>query len=145
MQLAGDPATGLGSSVRLTAGKHETVVVYKDMLLTVDVYLVAGEPPVAHIYCPRCRKNLRISNKAIEFDPLASNPALATIAEMSHALEPSEARALLATAQFGKLSVERFECTWELGDEKHVPGVVHTGVSLCRTKLWISNNVAKGG
>jgi hypothetical protein len=144
VQLAGDDPTGrtnqrgMSSTTYLEHGKHEVVVVYKDTFLTVDVYLVPGTPPEIHLICPRCHKASRISgdHKAIDFDPRAVNPMWMAATAAHH-------RDLAAIAGVGRLSVEPFECTWEIGGDRHVAGGVHTGVTLCRQKLVIDNNRAK--
>jgi hypothetical protein len=141
VQLAGDDPTGAPrglSTTYLEDGKHEVVVVYKDTFLTVDVYLVPGAPPEIHLICPRCHKASRISgaNKAIDFDPGAVNPMWLEAVKSNH-------KDLAAIAGIGRLSVEPFECTWEVGGQAHVAGAVHTGASLCRQKLVIDDNCAK--
>lgn len=138
VQIAGDTHAGLASMTSLTAGKHEVVVVYKDLLMTVDVYAVPGEPLKLHLYCPRCHKHSTVpgDRKAIDFDPRAPNPQQA-------AIRATSAPELVALAAFGKLSVEAFECPWEIGDEQHAKTAVHTGVTLCRMRLAIDNNRAK--
>lgn len=145
MQLAGDAPdpTGLTdyrgaqSTLRLNGGKREVVVVYHDVLMTVDVYALPGEPMHISLLCPRCHKPLRIpgDRKSIDFEPNALNPARIAAAGL-----PPEVAAVAAT---GKLSVEPFECTWELGDDKHVAGGLHTGTNLCRLRIAIDNNRAK--
>jgi len=138
VQLAGDAQTGLSSTLNLDNGKHEVVVVYKDQFLTVDVYLLPGEPPEIHLICPRCHKASRISgaNKQVVFDPAADNPMRRRIAMAA----PQD---LVPICYLGRLSVEPFECTWEIGEDKHAKGSVHTGVSLCRQRLAIEDNRAQ--
>lgn len=148
VQLAGDAPdpTGLTdyrgamSTTRLIDGRSEVVVLYKDLLMTVDLYFVPGEPLRAHLYCPRCQKHstVRGDYKAIDFDPAAANPAFSDIMATG-AIPPELAR----IAAVGRLSIETFECPWEIGDDKHVPGVVRTGASMCRLRIAIDNNRAK--
>ena len=121
VHLAGDPDTGLASTVRVDKAKFETKVSYthgpKDFVLTVDVYLVPGAPPEVHLICPKCQHQLRVpgDKKAIDFD--------------------------IAT---GKLSIEKFQCTWEMPDAgEHVPGLISGGMSLCKWTAAIDGNVAK--
>jgi len=140
VQLAGDMEHGLSSTTRLNTNKIEVMVVYKDpsKFLTVDVYQVPGEPLMVHMICPKCHKTNRITadRKHIEFDAAAKNPV--------HGQVLSEAgRDLASLAETGQLSVSAFECTWEIGGDKHVRGGVHTGASLCRQRLAIENNRAK--
>jgi hypothetical protein len=147
VQLAGDidpdpDRRGLVRTIPLTSGKREVVVVYAgsggEMFLTIDVYQVSGEPPQVHLYCPRCQKHSIVSGqrKRIEFDPSAPNPLGAAIRSAGN---PD----LALHGQFGRISIETFECTWEIGDARHAPGAVHTGASLCRLRLVIEDNRAR--
>jgi len=148
VQLAGDApdpthlssARGLQSTHNLIAGKQEVLVLYKDLVMTIDVYAVPGEPLKVHMICPRCHKLGTISGdrKAIDFEPLAANPAQSDIVAMGEV--PPTVRAMSA---HGRISIEPFECAWEIGDDRHVAGSHHTGVTLCRQKLAIDNNRAK--
>lgn len=152
VQLAGDApdprgeiaGLGLQSTHRLTSGKQEVVVLYDEYLLTVDVYTVPGEPVKVHLICPRCRKHSTISGdrKRIEYDPRALNPMGRLAMILSRGGE-RELRELALAAYFGKISIEAFECSWEIGDAPHVAGAVHTGAALCRLKLVIDNNRAR--
>jgi hypothetical protein len=138
VQLAGDAPSGVTATMALTAGKQEVVVVLgSDVFMTVDVYAVPGAAPVLHIYCPRCHKHstIRGEHKRISFEPRELNP-------QRHVVTATGNPELVAAAQFGRLSVEAFECAWEIGDDKHVRSPVHTGASLCRMKLAIDNNRA---
>lgn len=148
VQLAGDvpdPTAqtghlGIQCTQQMTAGKQEVVVVYKDLLMTVDVYAVPGEPVTVHLYCPKCRKHATVkgSMKAIDFDPGAGNPMYREILSRGE-LGPE----VLAVAAIGRISIEAFECPWEMGDAAHVRGGVHTGASLCRQRLVIEDNRAR--
>ena len=126
---------GAQSTTRLTGGKQEVVVVYKDMFLTVDVYQVPGEPMKVHLYCPRCHKHATVpgDRKAIDYDPTAPNPQRTEILA-------SGRPELMDHADFGRLSIDTFECPWELGDDKHVQGAVQVGTSLCRLRIAIDRN-----
>lgn len=162
VQLAGDAPdpTGLTDQIgrqsthRLTGGKQEVVVVYGDLLMTLDVYALPEEPMRVQIICPRCHKHstIRGDQKKIEYEPKAMNPMSATILAMAGGAQQellgswSRNTALVelaSIANFGRLSVEPFECAWEIGDAKHVPGALHTGASLCRLRLVIDNNRAR--
>lgn len=166
VQLAGDApdptgvtgGRGLLSTHRLNAGKQEVVVVYKDLILTVDIYALPGEPLRAQLICPRCHKHLTIpgDRKKIEFEPTSLNPVRQKILEMTGMSRPPPSNptimdnavreawgGLMKLSEFGRLSVETFECTWEIGDEQHVPGAMHTGASLCRLRLVIEDNRAQ--
>jgi hypothetical protein len=143
VQIAGDAPDPSGmsrlrgalSTTRLTGGKQEVVVVYKGMFLTVDVYQVPGEPLKVHLYCPRCHKHATVpgDRKAIDFEPAAPNPERTEI----RASGQSE---LMDLADFGRLSIDTFECPWEIGDETHVQGAVSVGASLCRLRIAIDRN-----
>jgi len=148
VQLAGDAPdptgltqnVGMMSTTRLTAGKHEVVVVFGDLFMTLDVYALPGEPVRVHLICPRCHKASSISaeRKAIDFDPRVVSP----IAKRLAATRAPE----LAGSALGKISIETFECAWEIGDDRHASGrsrSVHTGASMCRLRLAIDDNVAK--
>lgn len=146
VQIAGDvpDPTGMSrcrgaqSTTHLTDGKHEVVVVYKGMFMTVDVYAVPGQPLMAHLYCPRCHKHATVKgeHKAIDYEPASPNPMCAQI-------RASGDPGLAQIADLGRLSIEAFECPWELGDDQHVSGGMHTGMSLCRMRLAIDNNRAQ--
>ena len=146
VQLAGDipdPAglsrhRGHQATTILSGGKEEVVVVYQGMFLTVDIYRVPGEPLRAHLFCPRCHKHATVpgDRKAIDWDPAATNPMRAEILT-------SGRPELVYLADRGRLSIEPFECPWEIGDDPHVAGALHTGGSLCRLRIAIENNRAK--
>lgn len=146
VQIAGDAPDptgvsglrGVQATHHLNAGKQEVVVVYGDLFMTVDVYRVPGEPVRVHLICPRCHKTSQATGdrKAIAFDPSAPNPQRAHIL----ASRQPEIAAIAAT---GRLSIEAFECAWEIGDTQHVQGGLHTGVTLCRQRLVIDDNRAR--
>jgi hypothetical protein len=141
VQIAGDMDHGLMSTTRLDLGKHEVIVAEKDHLLTVDVYAIVGEPLKIHLICPRCKHQLTISGerKAIEYDPMALSPlwGLSIMNDLPREYARHHAH--------GKLSVEMFQCTWELEDEARDKGDVHiiAGGSLCRYRAAIDRNVLK--
>ncbi len=139
VQIAGD--RGASSTTRLTAGKQETVVIYQGMLLTADVYALPGEPVKVHIICPRCRKCSTINgdHKAIEWDPTAANPVRGELEMANRQIADHSQRFPLT----GRISISEFECSWEVGDDKHVTSALHTGASLCRLRLVIDNNRAR--
>lgn len=123
VHIAGDMDTGITQTWKMDGGKQEVTVTYKDFVLTVDVYQIPGEPLKVHLICPRCTHALQISaeRKKIDFDPKAGDPK-----------------------KGGRLSVEAFQCTWELpGTGAHTPGILGGGMSLCKWKAAIENNVAR--
>ncbi len=143
VQITGDEPRGMSATQHLDSQKHEVVCVYRgragEVVLTVDVYAIPGEPITLHLFCPQCHKHSRVTGdrKAIDFDARAENPMRGTILEYaSHRGLPE----LRDAADHGRLSVGAFECTWEIGGERHVPGAVHTGASLCRMRLVIDDN-----
>lgn len=137
VRLAGDERSGLSSIRSLTTLKQEVVVLFGDVFMTLDVYVLPGEPMTIHLYCPRCTKHSRITgkHKEIAFDPMSLNPQIKKIRASGN---PE-----LVPLEMGRLSIEAFECPWEMGDDQHVQGGVHTGVSLCRMRLVIDDNVAR--
>lgn len=144
VQLAGDApdpsgsvAGGMRATTQFTAGRQEVLVLYKDMYLTADVYAIPGQPITVHLICPRCHKPLQITGdrKHIDFDPRGRR----VTAEAMASGKPE----IAALAESGELSIEPFECTWELGDETHQPGIVQSGTSLCRLRIAIDRNRAK--
>ncbi len=138
VQLAGDEETGLRTTYSLSTGKIEVGVVYGDLFLTIDLYALPGEPMKLHLICPRCCKHLTVpgDRKEITFEATAMNPMRARLLESGR---PD----LIRLAHLGRLSVEAFECPWELGDDRHVRGAVQSGTSLCRQRLVIDNNRAR--
>ncbi|HEY4266756.1 MAG TPA: hypothetical protein VGM94_01060 [Galbitalea sp.] len=127
VQLAGDAPdptgmtshAGMQSTMRLSeSAVCHPLIQYKDFVMTADVYHVAGEPPFVHLICPRCRNTLTIpgQRKHIEYETTGG---------------PDNA---------GTISIEAFECTWEL--EGHVRRM-EFGLGLCRWKVAIDKNIAK--
>jgi len=141
MHLAGDEEEGLQSKLNLDTGKSLVAVWYPrhELLLELDVFLVPGAPPTVHAICPRCRHHLTISGlrKKIAWDPHAENPMRREIASR---LPPHhQARALR-----GKISIEPFECTWELNTDQAVSSDSTIGKgNLCRWRGAIDDNVVK--
>lgn len=125
VQLAGDMDHGLQSTISLAGGKQEVFVNYKDFMLTVDVYQIPGEPTQVHLICPRCRHQLRVTSdrKKIEYDPNDYN----------------------FKSRGGRLSIEPFQCTWELPEagDQHTPGIRSGGLTLCKLTIGISDNRAR--
>lgn len=152
IQLAGDAPDptgltahhGLQSTHFLTGGKQEIVVIFGDQIMTLDLYALPGEPMRVQIICPRCHKHstIREDQKHIEYEPTVLNPARSAILEVLRGA-PDGAPDLVRLAGFGRLSIETFECAWEIGESKHVAGAVRTGTSLCRLRLVIDNNRAR--
>jgi len=139
VQVAGDAEHGVTSAINLDIGKIE-VLVYANKgdvpLLTVDVYKVDGEPLKIHLLCPRCHNHLTIAQdrKAIEFEPRAANRQQANIRALG--ISPDMQR-IVST---GDLSVEEFECTWELDAKLKVSSF---SGNLCRFRAAIDHNLLK--
>jgi hypothetical protein len=114
--VAGDADHGVASTADLTktAIGHPEVRYYGrhgDFVLTVDVYRMPDGQLLAHLICPRCRKALHIRQAAKSMEYSATDG----------------------------LSIEPFECTWELdGDEGR-----QFGMALCRWRVGITRNVAR--
>lgn len=115
---AGSGARGVAPTINLgrTAIAHP-LVRYKEHVLEVDVHLDQDGQLYCLLICPKCRHQLRVhsSRKAIEFDPEAG---------------PAQNR--------GRLSIERFQCTWEIDDTRQA-----FGLSLCKWTAAIEDNIAK--
>ncbi len=136
-QVAGDQADPMGGAARGRAGQMnltETAlghpyVRYKDQLLELDVYKIAGAPMYIHIICPRCHNASKIQedNKAFSYEPTRIPKILPFLLSVG-----------VGAPHGGSLSVEKFECSWELGPERQ-----EFGVGLCRWRVGIDNNVAK--
>lgn len=131
-RIAPDPArtglVGATSGVHLDRTKDCTVVIrYKDRLIEADVYAFPGAPMKIVLLCPRCGNALNIESDKKQLELVKHVP-----------------EQIGSFWNHGKLSVEPFECTWELPDAgQHVPGLVSAGTSLCRWKVGISNNIAR--
>jgi hypothetical protein len=130
VQIAGDAPdpTGNGPNGEQTtyhlnrSAVANPLVAYKDFVLECDAYQNPGEPLLIHLICPRCHNALNISsaNKHVDLE-LNAGPDLQ-----------------------GRLSIEPFACTWEMPDAgKHVPGLISGGMTLCRWRVGIENNVAR--
>jgi hypothetical protein len=142
VQVAGDMDHGLASRIDLSSGKTEVLVIDRKSdvpLHTIDVYVMPGEPLKVHILCPRCKNHLTIpgDKKAIEWDPKAENPRARDIVALG--VPPH----IQAMAKTGRISIEPFECTWELDAGKKVGASEFSGGNLCRWRAAIDNNLVK--
>lgn len=131
VHLAGDEDAGFDSTIRLDGGKSEVYAHYKGrytppefpdgLRLTLDVYAIPGEPVQVHLICPKCRHQLRVSSdrKAIDWQPDRGPDG-------------------------GKLSIEPFQCTWEMPEAgAHTPGILAGGLSLCQWKGALEHKSGK--
>ena len=120
IHIKGDEDRGYATDTRLTkTALGRPTYRYGDRFVTCEVY----RDPVTkllgvHTICPRCQNTLwiREPNKRIDYD-----------------------------AATNTLSIEPFECTWELGrgtDATRNDRII-SGVGLCRLRLGIQRNVAR--
>jgi hypothetical protein len=120
------------------------LVIYKSSILTVDVYSAGEDEPMrVNLICPRCHHSLTIGQdrKRMEFDRVihAPNPTREDEARIAAQMTTPTTRPNKADLQaFGKLSVEAFECTWEMSAHR-----AEFGTSLCRWKVVIDENIAR--
>jgi hypothetical protein len=143
-EIRGDAQRGVTSGVNFTGVAAKPVVLYRDKLLTLDVYALPGQPMYVILYCPLCEVNrppdapqnqsLRISedNKKIDFDPMAT-PKIPgfTSQELAQYLGREEVR--------GRISIEPFRCTWEEKSDLRRG----FGLGVCTWNVVIENNIAR--
>lgn len=127
---AGERGAGLASQTNFDHNKVTTVIRYGDRLIEADVYALKGAPVHVVILCPRCgnASTIRGEKKAIDWRP--------------HAPEK-----LGELVNCGKISIEPFECAWELPEagrhnQRNTSQIIGTA-PLCRLKLGVTNNIAK--
>lgn len=84
--------------------------------MEVDVYALPGEPIRLHLLCPKCQHALTLdqTKKAIDWTPPPPGGG-----------------------KHGTISVETFQCTWEMGDKTEL------GQPLCGWRVAIDRNVAR--
>lgn len=141
MTFAGDEVGGMQSKIDLDVDKLMVAVWYerKELLLELDVHALPGEPILLIAICPKCQNAIRIpgDRKRIEWDPQAENPMRRVIAAR---LPPHHVH----RAARGRLSVEPFECTWEMNAKQAVSSDLTIGKgNLCRWRGAIDNNRVK--
>ncbi len=139
-------ASGLNLANTATA---KPIVLYRDKLLTLDVYSLPGQPMYIILYCPLCdlnrprkekqKQSLRISedNKKIDFDPkaLPNIPGFSSPQEIVNSLDH-----VTSVDQIrGRISVEPFGCTWEEKSDLRRG----FGFGVCGWKVVIENNIAR--
>lgn len=127
---AGERGKGLASQHNFDHAKTTTVIRYKDKLIEADVYAVPNTPVHVVIMCPRCgnASTIRGERKAIDWRPHAPEP----VGKLINA---------------GSISIEPFECSWELPDAgahdaRNTKQIIGTA-PLCRLKIAVTKNVAK--
>ena len=154
-QIAGDQLDPAGTGLRgKTAGYNlganvaaRPIVLWRDRLLTVDLYSMPGAPMYAIIYCPICADaavsqgrevpSLKIDqrNKKIEFEPGVPPkiPGFST-SELVKYLGAQSAEDIA-----GRLSIETFGCSWEAEPTLRR----QFGLGVCNWRVTIDNNVAR--
>jgi len=138
MRLDGDDDHVGMSQLNLDAGKSMVAVWYprQELLLEIDVHAIVGAPIELLLICPKCRNALRITSerKQIAWDPRAENP-------MRREIQPRLPAHHQARALLGKISVEPFECTWEMNAKQAVAkDMTVTAGNLCRWRGAIDDN-----
>ncbi len=96
-------------------------------IIEADVYAAEVEGGLEIlILCPRCRQQLRITSdrKEMQFEPTPPE------------FDPRRQAMVVR----GKLSIEPFQCTWEMPD---APGRSPFGSTLCRWAVGVDNNLAR--
>ncbi len=115
----GQFGAGYASTLNLDKSKREVDVRYKDFIMTVDLYEVPSVSGQKHyrvvLLCPRCTNALTIESgkKQIDYD-----------------------------AERNALSIEPFQCTWELDPSKEGRRM-EFGFGLCNLRIGIDRNVAR--
>lgn len=150
VRVAGDEDHGMMSTTHLDIGKHEVGVIFRPKgsvtmiagVLTVDVYAIPGEPVKLHMICPKCHHTLTVNadKKPIDWNPAAPSPFPRTLREVL----PPESQYLALHP--GVISVEEFQCTWELEDVQQDKGKdvnLMVSGSLCRFRAAIDKNVMR--
>lgn len=129
------------------------VVLWRDRLLTLDVYALPGQPMYVILYCPLCQMrdpdnkrnmSLRImeDNKKIDLDVnrIPKFPGIST-EELVAQLGLKSKDELKGT-----ISIEPFGCTWEESADQNKGGSMIAGgliTSCCNWRVVIENNIAR--
>lgn len=133
---------GVMSTHQLDKHKIEVLVAYRgrhgEFDMTVDVYELPGGLFELVLICPKCHggnrgagSRITSERKRIEFDRDHGRPY--TFVDGSR-----------LPYNGGDLSVEPFECSFELNsNERHVIGQRGGGGNLCRMRLAIEHSIAK--
>lgn len=108
---------GAQSSIDMTKSAiGHPLIRWRDRIIEGDLYQIEGKL-VLHVICPKC-----------------STP------EAPHALYIREERKGMEwNPETGELSIEPFECTWELPEGRRM----EFGLGLCRWRVAIERNIAR--
>lgn len=154
-QIAGDQPDPVGTGLKGVSGGYNLgvnavarpIVLWRDRILTIDLYALPNTPMYGIIYCPICAEiavaqgrevpSLKIdqSNKKIDFEPgvVPKIPGFSTDELVKYlGAESSEAIA-------GRISIEPFGCTWEAEPTLRR----QFGFGVCNWKVAIDNNIAR--
>lgn len=149
----GNRTSGVSTANAIDSALCHPIVLYRDRLLTVDVFQAGDEPPHVLIYCPFCterdpynKRNMSLTIrgkvKEIGVDPLAFPriPGWSIDDLVQYLKLPNR------DAARGVISIEKFRCSWEERPEENrgATGIVGGLTSaICDWQVSITNNVAK--
>lgn len=153
-EVFGDPTAPAGAQNRgISSGYNfentaaaKPLILWDDMLLTMDVYMLPEAPAYGIIFCPQCARNgrqnaLRISqeNKKFEID-LGRKPT-ALLRKLGVSSEQlAKDLGLYSTDDLnGLISIEHIRCSWE-EDPDLRRGY---GLGVCGWSVVIENNIAR--
>lgn len=119
---------GYQSSIDMTKGAlAKPLIRWRDRVIEGDLYEIEGKL-VLHLICPKCSS------------PACNPPCNIPGHCGPHALYVrQERKAIEWDAERQLLSVESFECTWELPEGRRQ----EFGLGLCRWRVAIENNIAR--
>ena len=120
------------------------IVLWRDRLLTLDVYAVEGAPPYIILFCPLCRRrdpdsdhSLRIcgDNKKIDLaiNAIPNIPGFTTPELVQYLGLPGTEHLR------GRISVETFGCSWESDPTSKK----EFGFGVCGWRVKIDDNIAR--
>jgi hypothetical protein len=127
----GSGMVGMASQMNLqrTALGHP-LIRYRDVVIEADVYAAPDGGLIVNLYCPRCRNSLTVPSgrKAIDFEP-----------------QTVRDKATGQLVKRGKISIETFRCTWELGRGTDATAAdrMQFGTGLCNWTVAVDNNRAR--
>jgi hypothetical protein len=149
-ELRPDPMRGRASGTDMTnSAFRKPVILWRDRLLTMDVYAVPGEPMYINTFCPLCEmrygENLNHSltikqeRKPFHLEPDAMPHAVAkktgmSFEEMARYLKLPTVQHLSGVLTFD----EPFNCTWE-----EEPELRRAHFAVCQWRVIVENNIAR--